>query len=477
MSKFRPQRLQAISERISQDGSNYDIIALQEIWVEEDYELLISKTESQFPYHKYFYSGILSGPGLLVISKWPIQSASLYRYPLNGRPSAFFRGDWYVGKSAASVVIQPPLPIAARDKNPGIRARPIELISTHLHAPYGPGDAAYTCHRTAQAWDLTHIARRAGDLGHAVVVVGDLNSVPGSLTHRLFQHTALLRDSWQDIHGEFEGGQEAMGLLSPEDQIALAGTTCDSQLNTWRADRARDEAKRLDYIFYDPKHLTPAACRVSFTEPVPSIGTVSDHFAVEAELLVHPIGNVLSEPHPNLSVQQPPPTYPKPDLMDAHSHSNSVNSEITSQITPGSYASGPFGNSQAIDSSIKIPPQVPLTVKAKFAPSSDDELRLLYTDILDLIESYKPTSIMQAKLRNYHFIASVIILVAMLIAVWWGAAHNRAYVGFIFLLVAIVVSITGLLDGLIGFLFGRNEWRALREFESEVRLELRFLDA
>lgn len=450
VSKFRPQRLRAISERIARDGANYDIIALQEIWVEEDYDLLISLTQPQFPYHKYFYSGILSGPGLLVISKWPIHSASLYRYPINGRPSAFFRGDWYVGKSAASVVIQPPSHPAPAG-TPVVKVRPIELISTHLHAPYGPGDAAYTCHRTAQAWDLVHLAKRASDLGHAVVVLGDLNSVPGSLTHRLFQHTAGLRDSWQDFHGEFEGGPEAMALLSPEDQITLAGTTCDSQLNTWRADRARHEAKRLDYIFYDPKHSTPAGCRVSFIEPIPGIGSVSDHFAVEADLLIHPVGSSTTNTH-----FEPP----------------SKSSQITPQVTPGSHASGPFGNSQAIPNSESVP-----RLKSFISPSTAaDDMKLLYTDILELIESYKPTSIMQAKLRNWHFLLSIVVLIAMLISVWWGAARNRAYVGFIFLVISIVVAVTGTVDGMMGFLFGRNEWRALQEFESEVRLELSVLD-
>lgn len=447
----------AISERIARDYTKYDIIALQEIWVEEDYDLLISTTKSYFPYHKYFYSGILSGPGLLVISKWPIASASLYRYPINGRPSAFFRGDWYVGKAAASVVIQPPPTIVDETQ---VNVCPIELISTHLHAPYGPGDAAYTCHRTAQAWDLVHLAKRASDLGHAVVVLGDLNSVPGSLTHRLFQHFAGLGDSWQDFHGEFEGGPEAMALLSPEDQILLAGTTCDSQLNTWRADRARHEAKRLDYIFYDPKHSTPAGCRVSFIEPIPGIGSVSDHFAVETDLLIHPVGSRNTA---------------KPVLAD----SRSIN-HLTPQLTPRSHASGPFGNSHAItDASESHPTLASLvstsSVKKSAAPTTVDDLKLLYTDILQLIDSYKPTSLMQAKLRNWHFILSMIVLVAILIAVWWGAAHDRAYVGFIFLVISIVVAVTGTVDGMIGFLFGRNEWRALQEFESEVRLELSVL--
>lgn len=270
-----------------------------------------------------------------------------------------------------------------------------------MHAPYGPGDAAYTCHRTAQAWELARMAKRASDCGHLVVVVGDMNSVPGSLTHRLLNLVGRLSDSWEDCHGEFKGD---IGSLAPTDQIVMAGTTCDSQLNTWRADRRIDEACRLDYIFYDRSYATVADARVSFIDPIPGIGSVSDHFAAETDLRIN------AKPVPKASVEA-------------------------------------------------------------------DDLRLLYTDILELIDTYKNTSIMQAKFRNYHFIASVIVIIGFLIAVFWGAAHNRAWVGFLFMLIAVTVAVTGLLDGLMGFLFGRCEMRGLREFESEIELASHVLNS
>lgn len=467
VSKFRAQRLACIAERIAADGDKYDIVALQEIWVEEDYELLRSVTAPHFRYHKYFYSGILSGPGLLVLSKWPIESASLFRYPLNGRPSAFFRGDWYVGKSAASVVIRP---IIHKSASSSLEARPIELLSTHMHAPYGPGDASYTCHRTAQAWELARLARRASQLGHAVVVLGDLNSIPGSLTHRLFQYTAGLRDSWIDIHGEFEGGPEAMGQLSPEDQIVLAGTTCDSQLNTWRATRERHEAKRLDYIFYDPKYASPSACRVAFVEPIQGIGSVSDHFAVEADLVIANVDTEVGFRVNPFASDQSTKQNARTNAAPSQSSQDSLSSNQTHEQQLSNRKSG-----QAYAPALNGIPGAISKIRTNATSSSRDDLRLLYSDILRLIEEYKPTSIMQARLRNYHFIASVVALIIILITVWWGAADNRAYVGFIFILLTITISVTGLIDGLIGFLFGRNEWRALLEFESEVELESHFL--
>jgi sphingomyelin phosphodiesterase 2 len=103
ISKHRAARLNAIAERIAQ--STYDIVALQEIWVYADFENLAKKTAHILPYAKFYFSGVLGG-GLAILSKWPIESTTMWRYPLNGRPTAFWRGDWYVGKGVASALIR-----------------------------------------------------------------------------------------------------------------------------------------------------------------------------------------------------------------------------------------------------------------------------------------------------------------------------------------------------------------------------------
>lgn len=388
VSKYREQRLTAIAKKLANNAKNYDIIALQEIWVEEDFVRIKELIYHELPYSKLFYSGILSGPGLCVFSRFPISSAMLRPFILNGRPSAFYRGDWYVGKSVASVVIEHPL-------------QKIELLSAHMHAPYGPGDAAYTCHRTCQAWEMTNLARRSSASGHLVIVVGDLNSTEDSLTYRLFNRVARLNESWAAKHGVYKGD---ITELSLEEQIQVAGCTCDSVLNSWRSDRSKDEAKRLDYIFFDSRRAIIEDSRVSFTDIIPEIGSYSDHFAVEADLRL--IGQT----------------------------------------------------------------QVPI-VKDKKIPNDDKDIeREIYTEMLGLIDEYKYTSIFQKTVRGLHFWLSIIFLIGLLIAVFWGAASNRAYVGFIFILVTILVTISGLIDGLISFLFGRFEMRALQEFESEIEI-------
>ena len=382
VSKHRKLRLEGIADLLSQKADQYDIVALQEIWVEEDFRKIEDRLSKQLCYSKFYYGGILTGPGLAVFSRWPIESVSTRPFTLNGRPSAFFRGDWYVGKSVASAIIRHPL-------------QKIELLSSHMHAPYGEGDAAYTCHRTAQAWEMAHMSRRSIDSGHLAIAVGDLNSIPGSATYKLLQMVGGLADSWVEKHGHFSGD---IGKLSYDDQIRIAGVTCDSLLNTWRADRQPHEAKRLDYIFFDPSRAAVKDSRVSFIEKL-DVGSCSDHFALETDL-------VLS--------------------------TNKINSSHAFTAT---------------------------------------DVRGLFKEILDLIDEYRPTSIWQKNVRILHFWISFVVLVGMCVSVFWGAANGRAYVGFVYLVVGILITITGLLDGLIGFLFGRHEMRALREFASQVEME------
>lgn len=84
-----------------------------------DFENLAQKTYHVLPYAKFYYSGVLGG-GLAILSKWPIESSTMWRYPLNGRPIAFWRGDWYVGKGVASALIRHPT------------GQLIEVFNTHV---------------------------------------------------------------------------------------------------------------------------------------------------------------------------------------------------------------------------------------------------------------------------------------------------------------------------------------------------------
>jgi sphingomyelin phosphodiesterase 2 len=279
VSKHRTERLQAIADRLAQ-YDNYDIVALQEVWCEGDWKYIDDICEKQFPYRRIFKSGIVSGPGLAVLSKIPISETFLYRFPINGRPSAVLRGDWFVGKSIAVTLLDP------HEEN----AVPIALLNSHMHAPYAQsGDNSYSCHRACQAWDFAKMVRMLKKAGYAVIQVGDLNSKPGSLPHKLFTVEGGLTDSWDNLHGNAVFSPQQIASMSPADQIELAGITCDSQLNTWRAHRQIWEACRLDYVLVDVNNVQAIKGSVEFTErlPPPLDCSYSDHFAYCAEFLIN----------------------------------------------------------------------------------------------------------------------------------------------------------------------------------------------
>lgn len=105
LAKFRNERLAEIGKCIAAADPQPHIVGLQECWTQEDYKSIRKQTKRILPYGKFYHSGIFGG-GLAILSKWPIEESSMFRYPLNGRPTAFFRGDWFVGKGVASARIR-----------------------------------------------------------------------------------------------------------------------------------------------------------------------------------------------------------------------------------------------------------------------------------------------------------------------------------------------------------------------------------
>lgn len=290
VSKLRKERLQAIGDKLATSTSSdedYDIVALQEVWCAEDWEYISNVCSERYPYRRIFKSGIVSGPGLAILSKIPIESTFLYRFPINGRPSAFFRGDWLVGKSIAVTLLKP------HDNG----SLPIAILNSHMHAPYAQtGDASYSCHRACQAWDFSKIVNMLKKAGYAVIQVGDLNSKPGSLPYKLFTQIGGLCDSWEVCHNNRNSSiltSEDIAIMEPQEQITMGGITCDSQLNTWRATRERWEACRLDYALIDHYNIKPINASVKFTEVLPHpLGcSYSDHFAYSTELEIAPKEN------------------------------------------------------------------------------------------------------------------------------------------------------------------------------------------
>lgn len=190
LSAHRHARLTEIGRQIAAAEPTPQIVGLQECWTQQDYLAIRELTKHVLPYGKFYHSGFF-GSGLAIFSVWPIEESSMYTYPLNGRPAAFYRGDWFVGKGVASARIR--IGPAVKDV--------VEVFCTHLHAPYeAEHKDSYACHRTAQAWVIAKLMRHAAERGHMVLGLGDFNMTPLSLAHRLIEAHSPVRDIWRIMH-------------------------------------------------------------------------------------------------------------------------------------------------------------------------------------------------------------------------------------------------------------------------------------
>lgn len=365
-------------------------------------------------------------------------------YSLNGRPSAFWRGDWYVGKGVACARIRLPRELWACSSNRG-RERFLEVFNTHLHAPYDegePGKDTYSCHRVAQAWQIGGLMARALERGSLVLACGDFNMLPMGLEWRVIRARTrgVMRDGWRELHPRssvgawVDGvervrlkaqGMEGRGPPTVDESLHFHGHTCDSVANTWRWSKSHQKdllrkgrdrevgmgeedpmAKRLDYIFFgqDRNEWVIKEARICMTERHPDLKySLSDHFGVEAVI-----------------VRSPSPS------SENHNPTNTPPEKETS-----------------------------------FTPDPS-----LHTSILTLLHRYTHRQRLHRRRRLTHFLLSVIITIACWIAVFFSPAN---YVSFLLMLVASLGLMAGTVDGLIGGLFGGWELRGLKEWEGQVR--------
>ena len=411
ISTHRSARLSQIGHQLSIASPPPSIVGLQECWTQADFNSIRSQTRHILPYAKFYFSGIFGG-GLAILSKWPIEESSMYRYPLNGRPAAFFRGDWFVGKGVACARIR----IGRGEKDV------VEVFCTHLHAPYErePRYDSYLCHRTAQAWEIAKLMRHAAERGHVVVGLGDFNMLPLSLAHRLIEGHAPVRDIWRVLHPDSAIGaaedavEKARRCPVPtaEECLRVHGTTCDSRVNSWRWSKALRKELRNGRVEVDPSTLDPRAKRLDYVF----------FYAPGWEVREAEVGMTMV--HPTLYCS----------LSDHFS--------IETTLTRGEGKEG-----ERVEMVRGLPVET-------------------YDEILEMIGTYEVRERQQRRLRLAHFGTEVVVSIGCFVAVWWSA---RNFVAFLLMLLCTVGLGMGILDGLIGGLFVGSELRALKEFEWEVR--------
>ncbi|KAG5994551.1 hypothetical protein E4U52_001032 [Claviceps spartinae] len=429
ISALRHARLVEIGKQIALLEPRPHIVCLQECWVQEDYLAVRDATREFLPHGKFYHSGSFGG-GLAILSRWPIEESSMFPYVLNGRPTAFWRGDWYVGKGVASARVR--FGSGPRDV--------VEVLNTHTHAPYesGPNDS-YLCHRTAQAWDIAKHIRSATEKGNLVVAMGDFNMIPLSLPHRIITSLSPIRDTWRVLHPDSSIGaadqpqEQARNRPIPTAQFNLTfnGAASDTVYNTWRWSKqdqkklkthpcpvdphAEDpHGKRIDYIFASTGDLSSGSgwvvqsAAVEMTGRHPELNcSLSDHFGVRVTLQRHALSSSTSSSEPTAFDKQ-----------------LRYNQEHTSTLTLADY----------------------------------DEM-------LAMTHKYMAREKSQRFWRGVRFYVAVILWIGCLVAVWFSP---RKFVAFLLMLLASVGLTAGVIDGLLALLFFSIEIHGLKEFQWEI---------
>ncbi|RCI15719.1 hypothetical protein L249_3444 [Ophiocordyceps polyrhachis-furcata BCC 54312] len=435
ISSDRKQRLEEIGRQIG-SAAEAHIVCLQECWVEADFEAIRQSTRQLLPHARLFRSGVL-GSGLAILSRWPLEDSSMVRFPLNGRPTAFWRGDWYVGKGVACAVLR----LGPRHL--------IHVLNTHkTHAPYATTNhshhSSYACHRIAQAWHMSKLLRTATSTGNLVLAVGDFNMLPLSLPHRIITSRAPVNDAWRVLHPNSSLGPSAAQPPGALFNLEENGVTSDSIYNTWRwTKNARNSlragrpaapidpnapdprGKRLDYVFVsDTKPWAVADAAVVLTEPHPELGvSLSDHFAVRV---------TLRQQHQQQHYSTRSSADDKDDHEDADDDDDDNNNNNNDKV-------------------------------------ENDLLHLSKADcdeILSLIDTYTARERVQRRCRALHFCAALVVWAACLVAAWFSP---RDLVCFLIVLVASLVLAAGIVDGILALFFFTSELQSLDEFAWEVR--------
>jgi hypothetical protein len=80
-------------QRIAQRLYDWDVVTLQEMWIESDRQLVIESAASiGLVHHHYFRSNNFGGSGLLVLSRYAVIETDFFYYRLCGKPQRLHHG-------------------------------------------------------------------------------------------------------------------------------------------------------------------------------------------------------------------------------------------------------------------------------------------------------------------------------------------------------------------------------------------------
>ena len=218
VSPAREARIEAMGPAIAALAP--DVVAMQEVWVDEDAERLADAlARAGLPHSQRFYSTWPGNSGLLIASRYPIERAEFVEYAEGTYPDIPWHVDWLAGKGMARVRLRTP-------------AGPVDVASTHVQAAYG--SRRYELIQLSQLLEGAEFLEGSDDV--PLIVAGDLNVGCDSLPYRAFAQRLDLRPTDAEcgidsISVRGGGGREIPRLDAPGharshaemDRLPLAG--------------------------------------------------------------------------------------------------------------------------------------------------------------------------------------------------------------------------------------------------------------
>ncbi|CAL8337491.1 unnamed protein product [Merluccius merluccius] len=255
LSKHCAQRYAMIGDLLAKE--QYDVVLLQEVWSEKDFDSLKKRLVCSHPHGHYFKSGVI-GSGLAIFSKHRIQDTFCYRYSLNGYPYMIQHGDWFGGKAVGMALLN-------------IGNITAHVYVTHLHAEYSREKDSYLPHRVVQAWELQQFIRYTSAGADVVIAAGDFNMHPMDLGNRLLRTYTDLRDAYVETPS-FDGCEDGGTMIADNPNNDMVPS---------------EKGIRIDYILFKGSAKMELHCESMSTTKgsVPNhTFPYSDHEALTVEL-------------------------------------------------------------------------------------------------------------------------------------------------------------------------------------------------
>jgi len=258
VAKNRLERFKAISEFVN--SSDYDVVFMQELWLDTDYLEMKQRIKVKFPYAHNFDSGII-GSGTCIFSRCPLQEANFHEFSINGYPTNFWHGDWFAAKGIGVCQID-------------YEGFDIHLYVSHYHANYKPSHDIYLSHRVSHAFESALWIKLASSAADLTIYAGDFNTESTSLPYKLLRAIAPLHDCWSETHTANDPGE-----------------TSECGYNSYTvpcAGNGNGKGHRIDYVMHcaGPNIVARATkCSLPMARRVPGKNfSYSDHEGVEATI-------------------------------------------------------------------------------------------------------------------------------------------------------------------------------------------------